>query len=161
MAKTSSPNAELRRKISKLSTTSLLSKYQAGQFSDEEKALAEEFLTKRGVQFASPKADESQEVEPQPEPVVEQPTPEVAEEQQPTPTKAKKKTGSKKVKKLFTDETGKELTKSMLMRRLIRTNNDIKPKELNEKLIEAGFTKAYHSEIQRCRKQYGIVPGKK
>lgn len=68
-----------------------------------------------------------------------------------------KKTG-KHEKKLYTDPAGKELTKSDLMRRLIRLKNTIKPKELNEQLIDAGFEKAYHSEIQRCRQQMGVTP---
>lgn len=71
--------------------------------------------------------------------------------------KATKKS-SKHEKKLYTDENGKEMTKSDLMRRLIRLKNNIKPKELNEQLMDAGFEKAYHSEIQRCRQQMGVTP---
>lgn len=70
--------------------------------------------------------------------------------------KTAKKSG-KHEKKLYTDEKGKELTKSDLMRRLIRLKHSIKPKELNDQLIDAGFEKAYHSEIQRCRQQMGVT----
>lgn len=71
--------------------------------------------------------------------------------------KATKKS-SKHEKKIYTDQNGKEMTKSDLMRRLIRLKHSIKPKELNEQLIDAGFEKAYHSEIQRCRQQMGVTP---
>jgi len=68
------------------------------------------------------------------------------------------KKSSKHEKKIYTDANGKEMTKSDLMRRLIRLKNNIKPKELNEQLIDAGFEKAYYSEIQRCRQQMGVTP---
>lgn len=74
--------------------------------------------------------------------------------------KSAKKTG-KKEKRIYVAADGKEFTKSALMRRLIRLKNDIKPKELNEQLIDAGFEKAYHSEIQRCRQQMGVFLNKK
>ena len=70
--------------------------------------------------------------------------------------KATKKSG-KPEKKIYIDQNGKEMTKSDLMRRLIRLKHSIKPKELNDQLIDAGFSKAYHSEIQRCREQMGVV----
>jgi len=93
------------------------------------------------------------------------PTPEKLEEVEKMitkPIKEKKakvaKKSGKHEKKLYTDENGKEMTKSDLMRRLIRLKHSIKPKELNDQLIAAGFEKAYHSEIQRCRQQMGVTP---
>ena len=119
---------QLRRKISKLSTSSLLKKYNEGKFEPKETEIAKEFLIKRGE--------------------LKEPT---------KPEKVEKIKKVKKDRKIFKAQDGKELTKSMYMRRLIRNRNDIKPKELNELLVEAGFTKAYHSEIKRCRDIYNIV----
>lgn len=80
------------------------------------------------------------------------------------PAKEKKvkstKKSSKHEKKLYIDENGKELTKSDYMRRLIRLNNNIKPKEMDEHLIAAGFSTAYYSELDRCRKNVGVYPSK-
>lgn len=128
--------SQVRRKISKLQTTVLLKKYNEDFFkTPEEVQIAEEFLTKRGQSFTKKVQELSQ------------------------PVKKEKK--AKRVRKIYKADDGKELTKSMYMRRLIRNKNDIKPKELNDCLNKVGFNKAYHSEIKRCRDQYGVIITKK
>lgn len=55
---------------------------------------------------------------------------------------------------------GKELEKSAYVRMLLRKNNHISCAELNETLTKVGFSKLYHSELQRCKSQLGIVSEK-
>lgn len=55
---------------------------------------------------------------------------------------------------------GKELEKSAYVRMLLRKNNNTSCSELNETLAKVGFSKLYHSELQRCKAQLGIVTDK-
>lgn len=146
---------ELRRKISKLGTSSLINKFEQNKFSGEELEIAKEFLTKRDYRFQESVEPTTAELNLELENEPKQP-----EIQAPVKKVPKEKKLPKREKKMYKDENGKELTKSMLMRRLVRKTVDLKPKELNEELKRCGFTKAYHSEIQRCRKQMGIKPSK-
>jgi hypothetical protein len=56
---------------------------------------------------------------------------------------------------------GKKLEKSAYVRTLLRKNKNITCSELNILLAAAGYAKLYHSELQRCKEQLGIVTDKK
>lgn len=155
---------EFRRKITKIGKAQLAKKYLSNDFtSTEEIKIVEDVLTKRGFDFTALEyvdvpsvADIAiEEIDKKAaEAVVE----EVKVDSKP---KVKRKTSTKKVRKTWTDENGKEITKSDLIHKLIRQNMQIFPKEINEKLLKCGFAKAYHSEIQRCRQNLGaIAPSK-
>lgn len=174
---------EEQKKISKLSTISLSVKVQFGKFEGEELEYALSLLKKRHVDIdailakKSPKREEEplksedllalfalpedvitevkQTVENTEDPLIDKES--LAPVKREKKTKVTKKSLNKGEKKVYIDEKGVSLTKSGLMRRLIRTKHSIKPKELNDQLIDAGFSKAYHSEIQRCREQMGVI----
>lgn len=56
---------------------------------------------------------------------------------------------------------GKKLEKSAYVRTLLRKSKNITCSELNILLAAAGYAKLYHSELQRCKEQLGIVTDKK
>lgn len=56
---------------------------------------------------------------------------------------------------------GKQLEKSAYVRMLLRKNKNTTCSELNVLLSAVGYAKLYHSELQRCKEQLGIVTDKK
>lgn len=60
-------------------------------------------------------------------------------------------------KRVVINVDGKDYEKSAYVRALLRKNNKITCAELNVKLAEVGFSQLYHSELQRCKNQLGIV----
>lgn len=146
---------EEQRKISKLKSEQIINKLKKGHYATEHLSYALEVLLKRGVKYMPL---DSTNISLDTESVMEEK--ETSVEQSKTPKESKEiKTKAKKSKekKTYTDETGKVFIKSDLMRRLIRLNHSIKPTELNDKLNKVGFSKAYHSEIQRCRINVGVI----
>lgn len=55
---------------------------------------------------------------------------------------------------------GKIYEKSAYVRKLLRDNKRITYKEISEELEKIGFPKLYHSELQRCKAQLGIIKEK-
>lgn len=55
---------------------------------------------------------------------------------------------------------GKPLEKSAYVRALLRKNASLTFVELNQSLETAGFSKLYHSELQRCKGQIGLDTSK-
>jgi hypothetical protein len=55
---------------------------------------------------------------------------------------------------------GKPLEKSAYVRALLRKNTSLTFIELNKSLETAGFSKLYHSELQRCKRQIGLDTSK-
>lgn len=151
---------ELRRKITKIGKARLAEKYLNGDFtSAEEIKIVEDVLTKRGfcwvaLEYIDTPSVADIAVEEIDKKAAEAVVEEVKADSKP---KVRKKTSTKKVRKTWTDENGKEITKSDLIHRLIRENKQIFPKEINERLLECGFAKAYHSEIQRCRQNLDVI----
>lgn len=71
--------------------------------------------------------------------------------------KAKNEQNFFKTKRLVIKVEGKEYEKSAFVRMRLRKNNNLTCIELNKELAELGFGKLYHSELQRCKDQLGIV----
>lgn len=132
--KTAYTTVIMEAKLSKLSTSVLIKKYQEGQFSGEELQKVEALLIKRGQgEVVTSRVDSV-----------------------PPKKEAEKKKQEKK--KIYTDpKSGKKMTKSDFVRSLIHTNREIKSKEINERLKEVGFGQVYFSEIDRCRKYFDVI----
>lgn len=60
-------------------------------------------------------------------------------------------------KRVVVNIDGKDYEKSAYVRFLLRKENKLTCSEINIKLAEVGFSKLYHSELQRCKNQLGIV----
>ena len=75
--------------------------------------------------------------------------------------KAKNEQNFFKKERITVEIDGKKHEKSSFVRMRLRKSNDLTCVELNVELAELGFGKLYHSELQRCKDQLGIVTVKK